>query len=44
LWLNLPAKDKMVMPKYHGITQADIPVIDEGSSKIHNNHLIFIEI
>ena len=35
LWLNLPAKDKMVMPKYHGITQADIPVIDEGSSKIH---------
>ena len=35
LWLNLPAKDKMVMPKYHGITKADIPVIDEGSSRIH---------
>ncbi len=35
LWLNLPAKDKMVLPKYHGITKADIPVIDEGSSKIH---------
>ena len=35
LWLNLPAKDKMVPPKYHGITKADIPVIDEGSSKIH---------
>ncbi|NLH46030.1 MAG: pirin family protein [Acholeplasmataceae bacterium] len=35
LWLNLPAKDKMVPPKYHGITKADIPVIDEGSSRIH---------
>jgi len=35
LWLNLPAKDKMVPPKYHGITEVDIPVIDEGDRKIH---------
>jgi quercetin 2,3-dioxygenase len=35
LWLNLPAKNKMVPPKYHGIVQADIPVIDEGDRKIH---------
>ncbi|MDR3592717.1 MAG: pirin family protein [Negativicutes bacterium] len=34
LWLNLPAKDKMVPPKYHGITQAAIPLIDEGDRKI----------
>ena len=35
LWLNLPAKNKMVPPKYHGIRQADIPVIDEGDRQIH---------
>ena len=35
LWLNLPAKDKMVPPKYHGITKADIPVITEEGAKIH---------
>lgn len=35
LWLNLPAKDKMVPPKYHGITRQDIPVINENNSKIH---------
>lgn len=35
LWLNLPAKDKMVPPKYHGIRKADIPVIDEGDRQIH---------
>jgi len=35
LWLNLPAKDKMVPPKYHGITNQDIPVIKENNSKIH---------
>jgi len=35
LWLNLPAKDKMVPPKYHGIVAADIPVINEGDRKIH---------
>lgn len=35
LWLNLPAKDKMVPPKYHGIRKEDIPVIDEGDRQIH---------
>ena len=35
LWLNLPAKDKMVAPQYHGISKADIPVITEGDSKVH---------
>lgn len=35
LWLNLPAKDKMVPPKYHPITKAEIPVVDEGDKKIH---------
>lgn len=35
LWLNLPAQDKMVLPKYNGITKADIPVIDEEGAKIH---------
>lgn len=34
LWLNLPAKDKMTRPKYHGIAKADIPVIDMGDRKI----------
>lgn len=35
LWLNLPAKNKMAAPQYHGIAKADIPVIDEGDQKIH---------
>jgi hypothetical protein len=35
LWLNLPAKDKMTMPKYLGISKKDVPIIDEGDSKIH---------
>ena len=35
MWLNLPAKDKMVEPKYRGLTKGDIPVIDEGDKKIH---------
>lgn len=35
LWLNLPARDKMAAPKYHGIRKGDIPVIDEGERKIH---------
>ena len=34
LWLNLPAKDKMTVPKYNGITKADIPGVDEGDRKI----------
>jgi len=35
MWLNIPAKDKMVAPTYRGLTKADIPVIDEGDKKIH---------
>lgn len=35
LWLNLPAKDKMVAPNYTGIVMKDIPVVDEGAQKIH---------
>ena len=35
LWLNLPAKNKMTAPQYHGIAKKDIPVIDEGDRKIH---------
>lgn len=35
LWLNLPAKDKMVKPKYRAITKQDIPVIDEKDKKVH---------
>lgn len=34
LWLNLPAKDKMAIPKYHGIRQADVPVIHDGERQI----------
>ena len=34
LWLNLPAKDKMVPPKYHQITTDEIPLLDEGDKKI----------
>ena len=34
LWLNLPAKNKMAAPRYHGITKTDIPVIDEGDCKV----------
>ena len=35
LWLNLPAKYKMVAPTYHGINATDIPVIQEDQTKIH---------
>lgn len=35
LWINLPAKSKMSIPKYHGISNDDIPVVDEGNRKIH---------
>lgn len=34
LWLNLPAKDKMTTPAYHGITKEDIPVIHEAAGTI----------
>ncbi|MEI7941720.1 MAG: pirin family protein [Candidatus Riflemargulisbacteria bacterium] len=35
LWLNLPAKYKMVAPTYHGIKASNIPIIQEGQTKIH---------
>ena len=35
LWLNLPAKNKMVAPKYHDITQTAIPVVEAADHKIH---------
>lgn len=35
MWLNLPAKDKMVEPKYRGLTKEDIPLVDEGDKRIH---------
>lgn len=35
LWLNLPAKDKMTAPQYHGISADSIPVVDEVTRKIH---------
>ena len=34
-WLNLPAESKMTNPKYHGITQADIPVVKKDGARIH---------
>lgn len=35
LWLNLPSKNKMVAPKYRGLSKEDIPVINEKDKKIH---------
>ena len=35
LWLNLPAKNKMVPFKYRDVSRENIPVIDEGDAKIH---------
>jgi quercetin 2,3-dioxygenase len=35
LWVNLPAKNKMVEPKYRAITKKDIPVIKENNIKVH---------
>lgn len=35
LWLNLPAKAKMTAPKYRDIRKENIPVLEEGNSKIH---------
>jgi redox-sensitive bicupin YhaK (pirin superfamily) len=35
LWANLPARNKMMAPKYRGITSAEIPeVIDTGGASI----------
>ena len=34
VWLNLPAKNKMVAPQYHGITQEQIPMLEEKGHKV----------
>lgn len=34
LWLNLPAKDKMVPPKYRDISDKDIPLVDEEGGSV----------
>ncbi|MDL2307796.1 pirin family protein [Desulfovibrio sp. OttesenSCG-928-C06] len=34
LWINLPARKKMVYPKYNGLEAKDIPVIDEDGARI----------
>ncbi|MGZ6298223.1 MAG: pirin family protein, partial [Parachlamydiaceae bacterium] len=34
LWVNLPAKKKMIDPKYRGIEEEQIPVFKKGGSKI----------
>ncbi len=35
LWLNLPAKDKMVAPQYRDIRKQNIPVIVEENHRVH---------
>jgi redox-sensitive bicupin YhaK (pirin superfamily) len=34
LWVNLPAKEKMIAPKYRGITKTQIPTIESEGVKI----------
>lgn len=34
LWLNLPAKDKMVKPAYGDIKAADVPVINQNGAQV----------
>lgn len=35
IWLNLPAKDKMTHPAYNDILDADVPVFEEGATRVH---------
>jgi quercetin 2,3-dioxygenase len=35
LWVNLPADNKMIQPKYRDFTASDIPVIETGSNRVH---------
>jgi redox-sensitive bicupin YhaK (pirin superfamily) len=37
LWLNLPAKDKMIPPNYQHLEKAQIPVIFSGDKKVQLN-------
>jgi len=34
LWINLPAKHKMVQPRYQGLTKEEIPVVDSGNGAV----------
>ncbi|CAL8465491.1 g5027 [Coccomyxa elongata] len=34
LWLNLPAKDKMVKPRYQDYQAKDIPVVDKDGARV----------
>src|SRR5262249_31041214 len=44
LWVNLPAKDKMVPPRYQGITSAEIPTVNlpngDGMARIVAGELV----
>jgi redox-sensitive bicupin YhaK (pirin superfamily) len=31
LWINLPARHKMVQPRYQGFTREDLPVVESGN-------------
>jgi hypothetical protein len=35
LWLNLPARDKMTPPAYGDIRKEQIPVVQDGTSRVH---------
>lgn len=35
LWVNLPSKNKMMAPRYRGITKADIPSLEKGGAKLN---------
>jgi hypothetical protein len=37
LWLNLPAKDKMMPPNYQHLEKAQIPVVFSGDKKVQLN-------
>jgi quercetin 2,3-dioxygenase len=34
LWVNLPAKDKMIAPRYQDIAPNDIPVVEDGGATV----------
>lgn len=35
IWLNLPAKNKMIAPKYGDIKKENIPIVIENDNKVH---------
>jgi redox-sensitive bicupin YhaK (pirin superfamily) len=34
LWVNLPAADKMMAPRYRGITAGEVPIVREGGTEV----------